>query len=360
MKTLWNIFFKTFVVEYYRLNAGLLFVVVMFAGGFLRLPDHIILATYSVVSPLLLFAFFSFWMVYHLKTIFFIRQRLLWDNHQFIYHFRLVPAYQRYALWYFTQFFVWLPVVAYALFMVWCGLKIGAENGVMATLLYILLLPISGVLAYEYRLKRPNPDYKINQISTYFNRKFKKPVWSFFLFYLLKKEPVLFLTTKITVFILLGLCRLYSTDTYDERLISLAGLFVALGHIVMILHLHQFEELNLPILRNLPISISKRFLNYSILFVFLLLPETLILIRNFPEGLNFWYFAQWIFAMTGTLWLFFARTLIKPYDMDLVLRHGFWILIAGFFIIMFKTPLWLIALSCWAAASWWFRKYYQL
>ena len=337
-----------------------LFVVMLFAGGFLRAEDHIALATFIISSPFLLTVLFGIWLLYHLKILFFVRQRMLWNNHQIIYHFRLVPSYLRYVIWYITQFYLWLPVVFYALFMVWCGSKIGALNGMVITLIFVLLLPISGVLAYEYRLSRPNPDYKINQIGVYINRNFRKPAWSYFLFYLFKQEPVLFLTTKITAVILLGLCRLYPTDTYGERLISLGGLLVALGHIVMVLKIHEFEQTKLPILRNLPISIPRRFLNYSILFGFLLLPEVFILIRNFPSDLNAWYLLQWILTITGALWLFFSRSLVKPYDMDLIIHHGFWFLIIGFFVIMFKTPLWFVAAGCWTASVWWFRKYYQL
>ncbi len=358
MYALWNILNKTFVREYYRLNAGLLFVVMMFAGGFLRAEDHIALSSYVITSPFLLAVVFFVWLLYHFKTVFFIHQHLLQNSHQFIYHFGLISIVKRIVLWYFVQLYLWLPVLLYASFMIWCGFQIQAWNGIVAVAIFILFTPTIGIFAYEYRLARPNPDYKIGQISTYFNRKFKKPVWSYFLFYLLNEEITLLITTKITALIVLGLCRLYPTDSYDQRLLSLGGLFVALGHLAMLLRLYEFEHLKLPILRNLPIGLTQRFLQYSILFFLLILPETIILIRNLPPTLNGWYVVQWTFLVLGLFWLFFARFLIKHHDINTVSQQGFWVLIVGFFVIMFRIPIPPIAFSCGIVAFWWFKKSY--
>ena len=350
---------KTFIKEYYRLNAGFFFVIAMFAGGFLRAEDHVALATYAVQSPLLLSLLFGLWTLYHLKTLAFVRQRLLWDSHGFLYHLALLSRWNRWLAWLFVQYALWLPVLCYALFLAYCGLQIEQQAGVWATLFFVLLLPFTGVWAYEYRLFRPNPDHRLSVLSTYFNRRFNKPAWTYFLWHLFRTEPVLLFLTKIfTGGIVVGLCLLYPTDRYDERLLSLGGLLVGMSHCTMLLHLYEFEHLQLPLLRNLPLRFEKRFLFYWFLFFVLLLPEVLLFLRYLPAVVSGWYVVQWAAWVVGLWWLIFSRFLTKHYVMDYLLRHIFYVFIAFFFLIMFKTPLALLILFNLSIAMWWFRQHY--
>ena len=231
MVSVLNILRKTLVVEYYRLNTGFLFLVLMFAFGILRPEDHIALSAYVFTSPFLLVLVFVFFALYHLKTVFFIRQRLLWDSHHFLYHLILIPKWQRWAALLYVQAMLWLPVVLYAGFVGYYGWKMGQQNAVIATFCYLLLVPLTGVAAYEYRLSHPNPDTKLSLLSGYLNRRFTKSYWSYFLLYLFKDNPVLlFLTKGFTCFVILGVCKIYPTDSYDERLLSLGALTIGLVH----------------------------------------------------------------------------------------------------------------------------------
>ena len=352
---------KTFINEYYRLNAGFFFVILMFGGGFLRAQDHIALATYIVQSPFLLAIVFGLWTLYHLKTIGFVRQRLRWDSHRFLYHLVLLPRWNRWFMLLRMQYWLWLPVLFYALFMAYCGRQIQEQAGVWATIAFVVLLPVSAVWAYEYRLFRPNPDHRINAFAVYFNRQFRKPFWAYFLWYLFGTEPVmLFLTKFFTGGIVVGLCLLYPTDRYDERLLSLAGLLVGVGHSTLLLHFYEFEHLQLPLLRNLPLSLPKRFGYYCLLFLVLLLPEIGLFLRYLPHSVGLWYLVQWTAWVVSLLGLIFSRFLAKHYVMDYLLRHAFYAFIVFFFLIMFKIPLiLLILLNASVAIGWFWRHYYQ-
>jgi hypothetical protein len=336
---------KTLVVEYYRLNTGFLFLVLMFAFGILRPEDHIALSAYVFASPFLLSLVFGFFALYHLKTVFFVRQRLLWDSHDFLYQLILIPKIRRWAVLFYVQWMLWLPVVLYAGFVGYYGWKFGQQNAVITTFFYVLTVPITGVIAYEYRLFRPNPDTKLSALGGFLNRRFTKPYWSYFILYLFKQNPVLlFLTKGFTCFVVLGVCKIYPTDTYDERLLSLGALAIGMVHSVLVLHLYEFEHLQLPLLRNLPLTLGQRSFQYLQLFGLLILPETLFLVRYLPKAVNWLYAIEWWFLLIGILWLLFGRFLQRHYTMDTLLRQGFYAFFGGFFLIMFRVPPEILAL----------------
>lgn len=354
-----NILRKTLVVEYYRLNTGFLFLVLMFAFGILRPEDHIALAAYVFASPFLLLLVFAFFALYHLKTVFFVRQRLLWDSHDFLLHLVLIPKWQRWAALFYVQWMLWLPVVLYAAFVGYYGWLTGQVTSVLATLGYILLLPLTGVAAYEYRLFRPNPDTKLSALSGFLNRRFTKPYWSYFVLYLFKDNPVLlFLTKGFTCFVVLGVCKIYPTDDYDERLLSLGALTIGMVHSVLILHLYEFEHLQLPLLRNLPLTLRQRSIQYFQLFLLLLLPETLFLARYLPQEVSWSYVFGWWGLLMGMLWLLLGRFLQRHYIMDTLLRQGFYAFFAGFFLIMFRVPVWVLAGGALFLGLWLFQRFY--
>lgn len=350
---------KTLVVEYYRLNTGFLFLVLMFAFGILRPEDHIALSAYVFASPFLLVLVFVFFALYHLKTVFFVRQRLLWDSHDFLYQLILIPQWQRWVLLLYVQVMLWLPVVLYAGFVGYYGWKFGQQKAVITTFFYILLVPLTGVAAYEYRLSRPNPDTKLSAFSGYLNRRFTKPYWSYFILYLFKENPVLlFLTKGFTCFIVLGVCKIYPTDTYDERLLSLGALTIGLVHSVLLLHLYEFEHLQLPLLRNLPLTLRQRATQYFLLFTLLLLPEILFLVRYLPKTVSWLYAIQCWGFMMGLLWLIFGRFLQRHYIMDTLLRQAFYTFFSGFFLVMFRVPAGALTVVTLLLGLWLFQRFY--
>ena len=350
---------KTLVTEYYRLNTGFLFLVAMFAFGILRPEDHIALASYVFASPFLLALMGILFGLYHFKTVFFVRQRLLWDSHSFLYNLLLIAKLYRWAAWLYVQWMLWLPVALYVIFVGYYGWWIGQRLSVIATMIYLLLVPVTGVAAYEYRLQRPNPDTRLSTVTTYLNRRFNKPQWLYFILYLFSENPVLlFLTKGFSCFVVVGICKIYPTDSYDERLFSLGALTIGMVHSVLRLHLYEFEHLQLPLLRNMPMKMGQRLQQYGLLFVLMMLPEIIFLVRYTPVGLNWGYILEWSLLVIGMLFLLFGRFLQRHYVMDTLLRQGFYAFFVGFFLVMFKVPTLILALGCWGIGLWLCHRFY--
>jgi hypothetical protein len=359
MKSIWNVLNKTLVVEFYLQNAGFLFLVILFGFGFLRPEDHIALMRYVFASPFLLVLLWTIWGLYHLKILWFVQKRLGLPSHSFLYNLVLINRVERWILLFLAQVSIWLPVLMYAAFVGYYAWQFGQHVAVIATAIFLAIMPLTALGIYEYRLFRPNPDKRLNVVNTYFNQQFTKPYCSFFLLHLFKVEAVSFFLTKaFTVGTLIGLCLLYPTDDYDQRLLSLGALLVGVAHASMLLNLYQFEHLQLPILRNLPLIHSQRLGQYTLLFMLLLLPETVVLLRYLPVELSYGYALQWWAFALSICSIIFGRFLQKHYVVDDLLRHSFYFFIAGFFAIMFRTPIYIITIGNFIIGIWLFVRFY--
>ncbi len=359
MKSIWNVLNKTIVVEFYRQNAGFLFLVILFGFGFLRPEDHIALMRYVFASPFLLVLLWAIWGLYHLKTVSFVQQRLGLPSHSFLYNLVLINRVERWVLLFLAQISIWLPVLMYAAFVGYYGWLFGQRLAVFSTIIFLIIMPLTALYLYEYRLLRPNPDKRLNVVNTYFNQRFTKPYFCFFLLHLFKVEAIsFFLTKSFTVGITIGLCLLYPTDDYDQRLLSLGALLTGVAHASILRSLYEFEHLQLPILRNLPMTNSGRLLQYGLLFILLLLPETVVLLRYLPTALSYGYALQcWVF-MVSLCSLVFGRLLQKHYVVDDLLRHSFYFFIVGFFAIMFRIPISIFAIANFVVSIWLFVRFY--
>ncbi len=359
MKSIWNVLNKTLVAGFYRQNAGFLFLIILFGFGFLRPEDHIALMRYVFASPFLLVLLWAIWVLYHLKIVLFVQQQLGLPSHYFLYHIVLINRFERWALLFLVQFLVWLPVLMYAAFVGYYGWLFGQYAAVFCTVIFLTIMPLSAVLVYEYRFFRPNPDKSLSVAISYFNRTFTKPYYSFFLLYLFKAQPISFFLTKaFTVGITIGLCLLYPTDSYDQRLLSLGALLTGVAHASMLLNLYEFEHLQLPFLRNLPLTHSHRLGQYTLLFMLLLLPETVVLLRYLPEELSYGYALQWWAFALSICSIIFGRFLQKNYVVDDLLRHSFYFFIVGFFAIMFRIPIFVFAVVNFLVGIWLFVRFY--
>jgi hypothetical protein len=355
----WNVLNKTFVIDCYRRNAGFIFLILMMAFGIMKPNDHIALFPYIMESPLLISLLFIIWVVYHLKTVNFIRQRLLEPEYSFLFSFNLLPAPQRWGWLYLVHWANLMPVWGYAIFMSFYGLKFGFLWPVIVIWSFLLSLPMLGVWACQHRLNHPNPDTHLNRFTTIINHNFTKPYWSFFIFHLFRHEVILlFLTKAFTGIVIFGLCKIYPTDSYDERLLSLGAALIGVSHITILERLYRFEHLQIPILRNLPIPILRRFGQYLVILGLVLLPETLVLCRYLPTGVSWLYVATWWSFCMSLAVLVFTRFLIKQPTAEGLLRVGTYSFIALFFLIMYKISLLILTILAWPLAIYIFTKYY--
>ena len=336
---------RTLVRAFYQRHAGFLGVTLYLAFGFMRASDHGAIMEAALISPFLLAGFVAIWTVYTLRAVSFLRKTLAAPELTFLQTLRLLPGPRRWLLWAGVFWSVLGPVIGYAAWTVSVGLKRGATGPVLVIIASVLALWMAAIRATDWRLHRPQPEPL--RLPA---RRFVLPYWLFYPAYLTRHRPlVLALTKTVSCLLLTGICRLYPTDEYDERLLLIGLILSLITHAGLCQQFAMFETCKLLLLRNMPFSAWQRHGFYALTYALLWLPEALILLRNWPGhswldiespgpepifGILLW--------LTGLVWLLAMHTLVysHPDDVDWWFRRVFSGVIVGTVLIMFGVPVW--------------------
>lgn len=341
---------RIFVGSFYTKNAGTFLVIILLAFGFLSATEHKALITAALGAPFVLAIVFCLWGLYLLKTISFVWQELTAPEHLFFQTFWLIPTPTRLLLWVAAQTALLFPILAYAQWMIQLAYQYQRWDSLGAIAVVICLLIGVGVVAADYRLRHPNPNsLRLPSLSV------KLPYEFFFPTYWLRDEPLsLVLTKAFSGLLLAGVCRLYPTDDYDQRLLLIGLLLAILGHSQVGGQVSAFERKYLLMLQNLPMSWVQRFGRYALMYGFLWLPEFLILLRNCPTEIRLDY-VVWLW-LTGWGGLLLLHSL--AYGPEILperwLSGVFASFIGGLLAIMFGLPvgIWLILVWTGALGYW--------
>jgi hypothetical protein len=349
-----TILHRLLALPFYVRNAGTFGVVFYFAFGFMRPIDHEALIVAALGSPFLLLVLFVLWVLYTARAVGFIHGQLAAPDHLFLQTFRLVPAPTRWLYWFVLIATLLLPVIGYAGWMMARAVHFHAWGALLALTATVVVLTGSGMAGADYRLQHPSPDSVSLPGFT-----FRLPYVLFFPTYWLRYEPLSLLLTKlISGGLLVGICRLYPTDDYDQRLLLIGLMLAVITHSQVGRQLQAFEQRYLLLLPNLPFSNPQRFLRYGLIHGLVWLPELLILLRNGPESVSYGYITGLWF--TGWCWLMFMHGLaysraIPAERWQTILFSSF---IGGLVTIMFGLPLlawgvigWLGAVACWTRVA---------
>jgi hypothetical protein len=359
MKSLYRIFNLTIIKEYYRQNAVFIFAVMMFAFGFLRAIEHITFIKNALKLPSLLGFVFAAWVLHGVKVTLFTLRLLEAKQNEFLYHTRLFSPLKRFRAFCLLQFSLIQLTFLYSLAMIKFGIEDKRWFEVGYIIAFNIALVVVGALVYEYRIQRPNSEQVRSKPIQKFIASFQTPAYLFFVRYLFAKQPVLLLLTKLfCCLVLMGICNLYPTDDYDERLLALGGLLVAAGHTVFCQQYFIFENKFFLISKNLPLNYSQRLLHYGLAYLILLLPEIIVLARNLPGNVSYLYMGFLMIFILSMIFLNHHVQYINNISHDAFMQRLFFTGILFLLLIMFKIPVILMALVNFSIAAFVFRKHY--
>ena len=351
-----SILHRLLALPFYVRNAGTFGIVFYFAFGFMRPIDHEALIIATLDSPFLLLVFVMLWAVYTARVVGFVHHQLAAPEHLFLQTVRLVPGLTRWLYWFVLVITLLLPVIGYAGWMMARAVHFREWGAFLTIMVAVCVLIGLGMVGADYRLQRPSPD------TVGLPRfRFRLPYALFFPAYWLRHEPLSLLLTKlISGGLLVGICRLYPTDDYDQRLLLIGLMLAVITHSQVGRHLQAFEQRYLLLLPNLPISLLQRFVRYGLIHGLIWLPELLLLLRHCPDTVSYSYvMGLWV---AGWGWLSLLHSLaygrvIPPERWQTTVFGSF---IGGLLLIMFGFPLvgwgivgWLGAVICWARVPYW-------
>ncbi|QKZ13764.1 hypothetical protein [Spirosoma sp. KUDC1026] len=337
---MFTVLYRTLVLPFYVRNAGTLMIVVLLAFGFMRPMDHEALITAALGSPFLLSLVFVGWGLYAWRTISFVRNQLLIPEHLFLRTFRLVPPVNRYLVWLGLATQLLLPVIGYAAWMLARAVHYQTWGSLSAIVFILIALIGCGAAAADFRPRNPVPfSLTLPSLSV------QLPYVLFYPTYWLRQEPLsLVLTKTISMLLLVGVCRLYPTDDYDQRLLLIGLMLAIIAHSQVGRQQHAFEQRYLLLLPNLPLFWFQRLGRYVLTYGLIWLPELLIILRNCPDKVSLIYgIGLWL---TGWGWLLLLHSLAATRNItpERWQTSVFWAFIIGLISIMFGLPVggWLV------------------
>jgi hypothetical protein len=165
--------------------------------------------------------------------------------------------------------------------------------------------------------------------------------------------------TKIfSSLLLIGITILYQTDTYDLRLLSIGIVISAAANTALIMALHHFENFHLYWLKGLPLLSLNRLWRSFATMVILLLPEIIVLIRNFPAALTWVECGAGVVLLFSISILFYGGLYAKDRNQQEIMPVVFTLVIVWFIMVLSKVPIILIAVANLSIGLYLYKKYY--
>lgn len=350
---------KAIVQEYYRRNVGFFLIILLVVGGFMRKAEHVAIAEAALASYGLLLLVFVLWGLYALKVAWFLKAQLRQPTYQVVYQLRIYPRAARWELLASTHAGLMAPVWLYALFVLYLGYGMGAWESTGLVLGYLAVLLVGFVLWADWLLRHPNAIATRSYLSQWLSVRITWPYSSLFIRHLLHRQVwLLGLTKGFSVAVLTGVQVLYLTDEYDPRLLALGMLLSSLAHVMLVYEHFEFEQQQLLLVRNLPLSLLTRAAHYCWVYALLSLPEGITLLRYWPLGGHYGLLLGLWWAGIAAPWAWHSSLFRQHHSRDTLVQYAFWVLIIGFFTIMFGVSAVWIALGCTLLGGYWYGRYY--
>ncbi len=295
MNPIIHIIRKVFIRRFYVQNAGFfLFVFVVMAGIIDTLQEDDIMALVyqyqlimgvlgsNVIFCLLLFV----WLLYCIKCIRFVLAVLSAPESSFLQLLALMPGKTVFILFAGLLACLYFPVLIYSAIII--AVAISHQLYIKAGIIvfFQLIVCSAGAKRFQQKLRRG---------SLYFNFRFlpalqlkiPKPYFSFLLTYLFTELTLFVAGIKIfSCFLLYIFLRNLEQGDYDFRLMMLLYTIGLACHAVIIHKTRELEETRLVFYRQLPLPRLRRWMQYVIFYMILIIPEALTLDRFVPFPLH--------------------------------------------------------------------------
>ncbi len=321
----------------------------MLGFGIIRSDDHVAVFQYAMSSPSILLYYFALWSLYVFKTIAFVRHQFHHPAYRFLHHFRLIPLSQRILSWVTISVSLVMPILAYAFWMSFYAVRSQQWVAISGLILFFAGMIGLSLLLFERIIRQQDTEVKVRT----FARDWPLPYPLFFIQFLLRKNTVLVLITKLfSVAVLLGVCLLYPTDDYDERLLSIGLLLGSLIHLGLTTEHYTFEHEYLLFVRNLPLSFLRRFAAHALQMLLIFIPEITFLFRYLPDTVSYLFVGKALVFISGIQIAALHRVYQHDKSLEKLSAYGLWGFIIGLLLIMFRIDPAILGGLLWAYAAW--------
>ena len=355
-----KVLLKIFAGGFYQVHAGILFFVFFIMVG--TVPGNMLVSYHKSLmlamtsSPVMLALVLGGWLIYILKSWHYVGTQLFAPEKQFLFYSStaLSPAEQRKS-WCYMQAAILAPIIIYALLAVGVGLT--HHFYILPAVIMLFLTGIVWCSSLIYvRLMNGLIDGSKQSLLLRWSSTWRKPYFSLYVYHIFddKKVPY-FITKGLSWLIISGVFYLFADVETDTRVAGIAILAVITAHVVLIFEERRFEETKLSFARNLPYSRLRLFLNFALVYFFLLLPEGVWLFSRFQPLIA----VELLLAGLSIALLFHSLLYWFGLNMDKYLQWILGLFMVLFWVIMFRLLWVLIPLNLVIAYLFFYYNYYR-
>jgi hypothetical protein len=319
-----KILFQLFVKPFYKENSGIfifvfamMFFIVSEQSGAGLYEYHYSLCTGMLSNNIFLFSVSFVWLLYSGKCVAFVSHLFYKPAYNFSSIYNSLGKSKRVALLFIVQVWLMLPILVYALFILHCGLEQHFYASLFFVFFFLFSLCFLPAMWYVYLLKYPQKKQVVPLVNS-INFTAVFPAYQVILVkFAVTKQKTLWVGLKLfTCGIIYLISRNGLISEPDE--IGLLFIFFNFGILangVIVFRVREFEQTNLLFYRGLPVSYLNKFINYSILYFILLIPEFITLIMLVPKHLEFATAIRFALCSYSLLLLMNSITFIQNFKM---------------------------------------------
>ncbi|WP_147204768.1 hypothetical protein [Segetibacter aerophilus] len=337
---------KVLVNYFFRVNAGLFMFAffVLFGLPYSVLAFHYSLITGVVQSQTFLALVMVVWLLYNIKCVDYISKQLKHQHQSFLFCLNCLPDKKNYLLQLYVQVQVYMPVLLYSIAIVAIALKQHHYLAAIEVILFNLMVLVLTPFLYLKVLQRKPLNYKGLAIPS-LGLELRKPYFLYPLYFLLKDRKQMLLITKIfSLLLLYGFIQLYQPERADIRPVQLCLLITAAAHCAIVFEVRMFEDEYLQFSKNLPITLIGRFFKSIALYLILLLPEMVFLLKGIHTQFSIYNYPQLVLMLIALICMFHVVLLLEKTNMEQFIRIVFAISAACFFVILYDPGVLLAAM----------------
>ncbi|MCY7409837.1 MAG: hypothetical protein LH473_06155 [Chitinophagales bacterium] len=299
---------------------------------------HLSLINATLESPSLLLVVMLIWSLYAGKSVQFVFKKISEPDQQFLFVSACLKKSELLLQTSFVLVKMYLPVLVYSVFIEGVAFSQGRIGEALLILFYHLLVCYAGGMFIKNAIFHPNKKWiSFNWFPSF---KIKKSLPLFYIFHALNNLRNPLIVTK--TFSLLAMMAFFSgfqLDHYDFRVAMLGFMFALVGHCVIVFEFRKFEITYLNFTRAFPVSNFRRFITLVIVYLLLLSPEFVVLVRTVPEHIVLIDFP--VLIIFGVLFLLLLHSLLYRSigDMENYMITVSIVAAASFFLILFSAYL---------------------
>lgn len=274
---------KIFTVRYYAKNTGFFLVLFYFffgivPGGQLLSYHHTLIKGFTGSMDFLAMVCLI-WLLYNLKCMAFIINVLSSKEHTFLYGtLGVLEGNAKWRTWLWLHVTLYAPVLIYSAIAALIAIQLHFYPSALIIGVFNVVMIIAPLWFYDHKMKHPGTVSFLARWQQWLNKTIRKPVWLFYGYELLNNNmKSLAIAKVISGLVIIITCSLMGKQ-YDERFMLVGLLVSILSQVILVYDHRRFDDLYLSLLPQLPVPVWKRYLHTGLLYLVLLLPESILLI----------------------------------------------------------------------------------